>query len=393
MEKLENMTNSKNLANIGKVEELETIRGLAAILVVFHHIPKWNPILDIGIINNGYLMVELFFVLSGFVIFNSYNEKIHNSSELIRFQFLRFSRLYPVHFTFLLLFLAIEITKYIAVNKFNILSIQQKPFDKNNFTALFQQIFLLQAILPIGNSLTFNEPAWSISVEFYMYFIFSVIILFCKKEKYFIFSLLSILSITMLSIKETYGFEEFLRCLAGFSLGCLTAGTVKYVKIVLPRHSPLITSILIIIFLYFKKIGDYDYIIYFLTSALIASIILSKDGNFKKFLRNKILAYLGVISYSVYMSHLFVLLIISNVIKRVFRHPEIQGESEKLTLSLTVSETIMAIIFLLLCILFISILVYCYIEKPLREKSRRFSTKFGNHVSTKNIANSSAQKK
>ena len=52
-----------------KVEELESIRGLAALLVVFYHIPKWNPLLEIGIINNGYLMVELFFVLSGFVIY------------------------------------------------------------------------------------------------------------------------------------------------------------------------------------------------------------------------------------------------------------------------------------------------------------------------------------
>lgn len=54
--------------NSAKIKELESIRGLAAFLVVFYHLPKWNPILDIRLVNNGYLMVHLFFVLSGFVI-------------------------------------------------------------------------------------------------------------------------------------------------------------------------------------------------------------------------------------------------------------------------------------------------------------------------------------
>ncbi len=87
--------------NAIKIEELESIRGLAALLIVFHHIPKWNPILDTKIINNGYLMVELFFVLSGFVIFSAYANKIGDKRDLLRFQFLRFGRLYPVHLLFL----------------------------------------------------------------------------------------------------------------------------------------------------------------------------------------------------------------------------------------------------------------------------------------------------
>ena len=52
-----------------KIYELESMRGLAALLVVFYHLPKWNPILDIKIINNGYLMVELFFVISGLDVY------------------------------------------------------------------------------------------------------------------------------------------------------------------------------------------------------------------------------------------------------------------------------------------------------------------------------------
>lgn len=59
-----------------KIHELESIRGIAALLIVVHHIPSWNALFyDITIIKNASLMVELFFVLSGFVIFKAYSEK------------------------------------------------------------------------------------------------------------------------------------------------------------------------------------------------------------------------------------------------------------------------------------------------------------------------------
>src|SRR5580700_3165978 len=101
-----------------KIQELESIRGLAAMLVVFYHTPRWNPLCNIGIFNNGYIMVDLFFVLSGFVIYSAYAQKINSRPDLGRFQFLRFGRLYPVHITFLFVFLAIELAKYAAKLKY-----------------------------------------------------------------------------------------------------------------------------------------------------------------------------------------------------------------------------------------------------------------------------------
>ena len=117
-----------------KILELESIRGLAAVLIFFFHIPKWNPLLNIGIINNGDLVVELFFVLSGFVIYRTYENKIFNVKDLLRFQFLRFGRLYPVHFLFLLVFifliLIILLTTFYYVFYIYIKTFK-KSFDKN----------------------------------------------------------------------------------------------------------------------------------------------------------------------------------------------------------------------------------------------------------------------
>jgi peptidoglycan/LPS O-acetylase OafA/YrhL len=82
-----------------KLVELESIRGLAAILVLFFHIPAWNArIYEINAIRNGYLMVDLFFALSGFVMYRQTafgrcgNWLNFNFSDLVgSFQYTRFS--------------------------------------------------------------------------------------------------------------------------------------------------------------------------------------------------------------------------------------------------------------------------------------------------------------
>jgi peptidoglycan/LPS O-acetylase OafA/YrhL len=58
---------------------LESLRGIAALMVVFYHIEWTNPLTHHLIFRNGYLMVDLFFVLSGFVICYNYGQKIGNA--------------------------------------------------------------------------------------------------------------------------------------------------------------------------------------------------------------------------------------------------------------------------------------------------------------------------
>jgi peptidoglycan/LPS O-acetylase OafA/YrhL len=101
-------------------------------------------------------MVHLFFVLSGFVIFNAYAEKITTKKELFRFQLLRFGRLYPVHLLFLFVFLGIEIAKYIASTKLGINSPNTIPFEINNFSAFVKNIFLISSVLT--KSITYIQP-------------------------------------------------------------------------------------------------------------------------------------------------------------------------------------------------------------------------------------------
>ena len=352
-----------------KVEELESIRGLAALLVVFYHIPKWNPLLEIGIINNGYLMVELFFVLSGFVIYNAYSEKIVSTKDLIRFQFLRLGRLYPVHFFFLIVYIFIEVAKYFVQLKFEIYSPNSQPFIENNLMALFQQIFLIQAIGPTGNSLTFNGPAWSISVEFFTYLMFGVITLLFHKNKVIFFLILSLIPLLMLGTQSTFGFSKLVGCLAGFFIGCLTANTTEKLSIIIPNYISFFIFMMILIFLQIKTPHEYDLTIYLLASALIASIVLSKKGLLKKFLNLKILTWLGSISYAVYMSHSAVIWVINQFFRVVMKRPEIIINSQS-TPQLDKVETFIAWILVVTLVLLLSKFVFYFIEKPMREKSR-----------------------
>ena len=143
-----------------KIAVIESIRGLAALLVVLYHLPGWNKfVATSNFVSNGYLMVNLFFVLSGFVIFKAYGNQIQTKSDLFKFQFLRFGRLYPVHLLFICIFLCYTAT----------------PFLQTNWTALSEQLLLIQAIGPNDSREFFNPQAWSISVEFYAYFLFGLI--------------------------------------------------------------------------------------------------------------------------------------------------------------------------------------------------------------------------
>jgi len=353
-----------------KIDEIESLRGLAALLVVIFHILPWNSKFDIRFIQNGYLMVYLFFVLSGFVIYNAYANKITTRNELIRFQFLRFGRLYPVHILFLAVALFLEFVKYFAHTKFGFASPNSQPFIENNFTAFFQQIFLLQAIGPTGHETTFNGPAWSISVEFYTYFIFGVVSLTCQKFKDYIYILIFIVSLLLILSSTTFGSTSLLLCLSGFFLGCITARSEQTFKIAVPPFTSFMIFTIMILFLSYKTNVQYDPIIYLLTALLIFTIVSTRNGLLNKLLNLKPFVWLGTISYSLYMCHEPVEWTINQLIRVILKPQEVLINGKSIP-QLSFVETAIAYVFILVTVLCIGNLVYQKVEKPWREKSRR----------------------
>lgn len=275
--------------NIG---ELESLRGLAALLVVMFHAPGWNSGKEfISFVSNGYLMVDFFFVLSGFVIYRAYGSGFVSIQEVWRFEFLRFARLYPVHLLFFIFFVVTTAT----------------PFWETHWVAFFEQLFLLQAIGPTGNAITFNYPAWSISVEFYTYLIFAIIIWVLPVRKVWMISVLTILSLIGLQTGYTFGFADLLRCWSGFFMGCLCGQLVDRVSWRWPSWSSLIALISLAFFLQFKPSKNWDCLIYVLSALIILTLFFTKKNVVKWILNLPPLIFVGEISYSLYMAQLAVI--------------------------------------------------------------------------------------
>src|ERR1700730_7181056 len=131
----------------GKIEELESIRGIAALLVVLFHMPSWNARLhDIRFILNSYYMVDLFFVLSGFVMNLNYGDRLHSGRDLARFQFLRLGRLYPVHLLFLLLAVFTVASSWLVAAAFGLSIPSGAALKHATFASFVEQLLLIHSL-------------------------------------------------------------------------------------------------------------------------------------------------------------------------------------------------------------------------------------------------------
>lgn len=79
-----------------RLPTLDGLRGLAAIAVMLFHcstVSAWSH----PVATNGYLAVDLFFALSGFVIAGAYGDRLRDGLGVARFVILRIARLGPMH--------------------------------------------------------------------------------------------------------------------------------------------------------------------------------------------------------------------------------------------------------------------------------------------------------
>jgi peptidoglycan/LPS O-acetylase OafA/YrhL len=155
---------------------LDAARFVAATLVVFHHwktnlilAPQhqvWLKRLDIF-----QLSVDLFFMISGFIICHVYKDRIRTGKEYWDYLSKRFARLYPLHFITLLF---ITFLAYISHD----ILVRPQVYEKAAFA---RNLLLVNAWFP-HQSLSFNIVAWSISVEVFCYLIFPLGLLLYRRS-------------------------------------------------------------------------------------------------------------------------------------------------------------------------------------------------------------------
>lgn len=115
----------------GRFHALDGLRGISALLVVLYHVEfssaSWpNHFTNFGFVRHGYLAVDLFFILSGFVIAANYSARLNTPAEIRNFLVLRFFQLYPLHLAILAILAMLELLK-LSANVFHLIEPSQQP--------------------------------------------------------------------------------------------------------------------------------------------------------------------------------------------------------------------------------------------------------------------------
>lgn len=297
---------------------LDSWRGICALLVAAHHLEArgfiyWQPL-----VRNAWLFVDFFFVLSGFVVTHAYGEKLSKGWQVRDFVIRRFGRLWPLHVSVLAALVLIELS-YWLISQPQSPAIARAAFtaDRSLF-AVVTNLFLVQS-LGVHDYDTWNGPSWSISTEFFTYLIFATLCVTVPKRtpRMIGCAILAALGVAILLKFSRYGMREtfhwgIARCVYGFFFGTLSYEIWR-------RRSArifagtLAESIVITIVVAFISFVPGQPALEHLATPLFAFAVLvfaAEEGLVSRVLITRPGAALGRWSYSIYMVHTLVLIVL-----------------------------------------------------------------------------------
>ena len=306
------------------IPALDGIRGLAILAVIMYH--------NFGLGDQyyiGWLGVDLFFVLSGYLITNSLINTLPTKNYLRNFYIKRVLRIFPIYYLVLFIFLIF----------FPLISFLNDEFGyyiKHQLWFWFYlQNWLLIFNFPKGDGY-FNH-FWSLAVEEQFYVIWPFIILWLKKEKRLLIFLILVL-ISLIAIRSSlwllqidhFNYTLFYRFtrIDGICVGCIIAVIKKMRPDFLERNiAAVVTSLAILNFIFYFLNRDnqfeFPYLAFvgYTTFASMLGLLVNQatvleDGRFARVLAIFPLRYVGKISYGFYIFHLPLYLLLSPWLKR-----------------------------------------------------------------------------
>jgi peptidoglycan/LPS O-acetylase OafA/YrhL len=296
---------------------LTSMRGIAAFIVVLYHLKgflhqhAFTQSFD-WMYNKGYLAVDFFFVLSGFII--AFNYKHHFEKEIkwhLLYVFIvkRIARIYPLHIFILLCFILIPMAHVLT----------NRPIDSQQYSLLaFLYKFFLVDLWMIGQQYwnAWNAPSWTISGEMFAYLTFPFVCFFIGRDsvRHYLFFVLAVVLIALCyealssrSLGDNISHLGLLRCVLSFVCGvCIYEFHLgKLIKSDKINRMLFYLAAIILIFLLLYVEKNHFYVPLLFSLILLTSLGF-RDG-FHKFLELRWLVVLGEISYSLYLSHIFIL--------------------------------------------------------------------------------------
>ena len=292
----------------GRFVVLDFYRFVAALGVFIFHLKN----IDKGISpawNGSYgLFVDMFFILSGFVISYSYPATSTGIRSYGRFLVRRIARIYPLH---LLTLFAFVILAWIGI---------AGPTSHTGPLDFVYNLFLVQA-WGVTDHLSFNSPSWSISAELFCYLLFPVLILAATSVPPLVLALIVAISYAILAHghlpiwqepSQMYGANfdfGMLRALPSFLNGILL--TVLFRLSQDYRRKPVAIAGIALFGVSVMVLNVYakpDLAIILFSLAILCTAV--GESAFDRFPGSNWLGRLGNTSYAIYMVHELVLILL-----------------------------------------------------------------------------------
>lgn len=335
----------------GHVKSLDGLRGLAIILVLLYHIFPYIKIFQIG-----WIGVDLFFVLSGFLITGILLDTVNHPKYWRNFFGRRVLRIFPLYYFTLILLIVLAILFPSFANhqyvNFDYFSDHQFWFWSYlmNWKILGEGYWLPVIILNIFWSLAIEE-------QFYIFWPF-VVLLFKNKLPLFIIIMGPAILIFRVYLAfndiwdDTAIYTNTLTRIDTILIGALIAYGVRKVrwrsffeKFTLPALAVIIVLFLILLFFargfhpFNSYIMAFGYTLIYLSFGCLLIVII-QDGRKLSFLKrlfeNRILTYFGKYSYSMYVYHWALFMLLFDELVKVFSTVSGNEQVIKLASSITI---------------------------------------------------------
>ena len=287
---------------------LDGLRGIAAVcILIFHFFEYIYPDASINPIGHGYLAVDFFFALSGFVIGYAYDQRI-NTIGAGNFFRNRLIRLQPmVVFGAVLGLLAYIFNPYMH-------NVSDAGWMRIIVSFVATVLLIPMAILPntVDNVFPLNAPTWSLSTEYLANIFYAFVLSRISKKVLLVFFFMSACWLAYIAQQrgwiimgwsDEYYFDGWARTAFSFIAGLLI---FRYNLIIKSKVSGLVL-LLMLAAVFFIPHSENDWIkelaIIMILFPLIISISAGTSVN--GFVKN-LCIFLGRLSYPLYMTHYFV---------------------------------------------------------------------------------------
>jgi peptidoglycan/LPS O-acetylase OafA/YrhL len=286
-----------------KFETLDGLRGIAALAVVFYHLPGPLHVLA----PRGYLAVDLFFLMSGFVVAGAYEDRLADGMSAWAFLLVRLKRLWPLY----ALGVVLGVCEFSLVRFLRPEAAYAFPPMPLAAAAALSLLFLPQLANYGGPAFPFNSASWSLSVELFGNLAYAMLVRSLRLSLLAVLAGIGLIGLALIAFKTG-------DLNAGVSYGSLAGGYIRFLfsfpagvalwrlhragklpNIGIPPWLALSATALA-----FTNLGGggalYDLVI---VAILFPVILIGARGNPSSSRLSSVLAWAGAVSYPLYILH------------------------------------------------------------------------------------------